>query len=150
MFFTNIKIAEKYNYLNEKFLAAYDWLRNNELKALEPGKYEIAGDDVDANVQVYDTLPVEEKRFEAHDKFFDIQCLVEGVEFFGVCNREGLTVIESKPEKDVIFYDKPEVYGHVILYPGDFIVVAPEDAHMPGCALTAPAAAKKVVVKVRV
>jgi YhcH/YjgK/YiaL family protein len=75
---------------------------------------------------------------------------VEGVEFFGVCSRDSLKVIESIPEKDVVFYDKPEVYGHVILYPGDFIVVAPEDAHMPGCALTAPAAAKKVVVKVRV
>jgi len=95
MFFTNIKLAEKYNYLNEKFLAAYDWLRNNDLKALEPGKYEIIGDDVVANVQVYDTLPVEEKRFEAHDKFFDIQCLVEGVEFFGVCSRDSLKVIDS-------------------------------------------------------
>ena len=35
MFFTNIKLAEKYNYLNEKFLAAYDWLRNNDLKKKE-------------------------------------------------------------------------------------------------------------------
>ena len=150
MFFTNIKLAEKYNYLNEKFLAAYDRLRNNDLKALEPGKYEIMGDDVFANVHEYNTLPVEEKKFEAHDKFFDIQCLVEGVEFFGVCNREGLIVSESRPENDIVLYEKPEVYGHVILYPGDFIVVAPEDAHMPGCALTVTAAAKKVVVKVRV
>ena len=150
MFFTNIKLAEKYNYLNEKFLAAYEWLRNNDLKTLEPGKYEIMGDNVFANVHEYNTLPVEEKKFEAHDKFFDIQCLVDGVEFFGLCNREGLIVSEARPENDIVLYEKPEVYGHVILYPGDFIVVAPEDAHMPGCALASPAAAKKVVVKVRV
>ena len=96
MFFTNIKLAEKYNYLNEKFLAAYEWLRNNDLKTLEPGKYEIMGDNVFANVHEYNTLPVEEKKFEAHDKFFDIQCLVDGVEFFGLCNREGLIVSEAR------------------------------------------------------
>ena len=150
MFFTNIKLAEKYNYLNEKFLAAYDWLRNNDLKALEPGKYEIIGDDVVANVLVYDTLPVEEKRFEAHDKFFDIQYLIEGVEFFGICDREGLKVKEAKPENDVLFFETPDTYGHVILHPDEFIVVAPEDAHMPGCCMDKPASAKKAVIKVRV
>ena len=150
MFFTNIDLAQKYNYLNEKFLAAYEWLKNTDLKSLPAGRYEIIGSDVVANVHEYTTLKIEEKLFEAHDKFFDIQCLVEGVELFGICNRDGLKVNEARPENDIILYEKPEIYGHVILYPGDFIVVAPEDAHMPGGCLDAPAEAKKVVVKVRV
>lgn len=150
MFFTNLKLAEKYDYLDKKFLAAYNWLKENDLKALPVGRYEIMGSDVVANVHEYTTLPIEEKKFEAHDKFFDIQCLVEGVEFFGICNREGLVVNEARPENDIILYERPDVYGHVILFPGDFIVVAPEDAHMPGCALNSPAEAKKVVVKVQV
>ena len=79
MFFTNIKLAKKYNYLNEKFLKAYDWLESHDLNSLPAGKYEIDGGDVFANVQEYTTLPVEEKKFEAHDKFFDIQYLIEGV-----------------------------------------------------------------------
>ena len=123
MFFTNIKLAKKYNYLDEKFLKAYDWLESHDLKSLPVGKYE---------------------------KFFDIQYLVEGVEFFGICDREGLKVKETKPENDVLFFKTPDIYGHVILHPGEFIVVAPEDAHMPGCCVDKPEYAKKVVVKVRV
>jgi len=95
-------------------------------------------------------LPVEEKKFEAHDKFFDIQYLIEGVEFFGICDREGLKVKEAKPDKDVLFFETPDTYGHVILHPNEFIVVAPEDAHMPGCCMDKPASAKKAVIKVRV
>ena len=39
MFFTNIKLAKKYNYLNEKFLKAYDWLESHDLNSLPAGKY---------------------------------------------------------------------------------------------------------------
>ena len=131
MFFTNIKLAKKYNYLNEKFLKAYDWLESHDLNSLPAGKYEI--EDV-----------------EAHDKFFDIQYLIDGVEFFGICDREGLKVKEAKPENDVLFFEMPDTYGHVILHPDEFIVVAPEDAHMPGCCMDKPASAKKAVIKVRV
>lgn len=150
MFFTNIKLSKKYNYLNEKFLKAYDWLESHDLNSLPAGKYEIDGGDVFANVQEYTTLPVDEKKFEAHDKFFDIQYLIEGVEFFGICDREGLKVKEAKPENDVLFFETPDTYGHVILHPNEFIVVAPEDAHMPGCCMDKPASAKKAVIKVRV
>ena len=150
MFFTNIKLAKKYNYLNEKFLKSYDWLESHDLNSLPAGKYEIEDGDVFANVQEYTTLPVDEKKFEAHDKFFDIQYLIDGVEFFGICDREGLKVKEAKPENDVLFFETPDTYGHVILHPDEFIVVAPEDAHMPGCCMDKPASAKKVVIKVRV
>ena len=56
----------------------------------------------------------------------------------------------SVTERDVLFFKTPDIYGHVILHPGEFIVVAPEDAHMPGCCVDKPEYAKKVVVKVRV
>jgi len=46
MFFTNIKLAKKYNYLNEKFLKAYDWLESHDLNSLPAGKYEIEDGDI--------------------------------------------------------------------------------------------------------
>ena len=51
MFFANISIAEKYNYLEEKFTRAYKWLAETDIKSLPEGSYPIWGDKVIANVQ---------------------------------------------------------------------------------------------------
>lgn len=150
MYFSPLAIAEKYNYLEEKFARAYQWLKETDIAALAEGSYPV-GDDgaVTANVQLYDTFPASEGSFETHDKYFDIQYVVSGKEQFGVCKREGLRVKREVPENDVVFYEEPEHSGTVLLLPGDLIIVAPEDAHKPRCCAGAPEAVRKVVVKVK-
>lgn len=148
MLFSNITVAEKYNYLEEKFTKAYEWLRSTDIASLQPGSYPIAGDQVVANVQEYTTISPDEASFETHEKFFDIQYVVSGREQFGVCKREGLTVKERREENDLIFYDEPGMSGSVLLEEGYLIIVAPEDAHKPRCVAGVPCQVKKVVVKV--
>ncbi|NCC07312.1 MAG: DUF386 domain-containing protein [Clostridia bacterium] len=151
MFFSNITIAEKYNYLEEKFTRAYKWLAETDIAALAEGAYPIGDDgEVTANVQLYTSMPASENLFETHNKFFDIQYVVSGKEQFGFCKRDGLTVHHEVPENDLIFYNEPEMSGTVLLLPGDMIVVAPEDAHKPRCVAGEPEAVRKVVVKVKV
>ena len=150
MFACNIKVSTKYDYLSEKFKAGYKWLAETDIKALADGAYPILGDDVIANVQSYETEPFETRKFEAHDKYFDIQYMVSGSEFFGVCHREGLKVSIAHPEKDLYFFEEPDFSGQVLLREGDLIVVEPEEAHKPRCSVGAPAQVKKVVVKVKI
>lgn len=150
MFFANVSIAEKYDYLEEKFRKAYKWLAETDIKSLPVGSYPIMGDTVIANVQEYTSIPASEGSFEAHDKFFDIQFIVSGKEQFGVCKREGLKVKEVREANDLIFFEEPELSGTVLLEEGDLIVVAPEDAHKPRCQAGGPCEVKKVVVKVAV
>ena len=150
MFFSHISIAQKYNYLNENFITAYKWLAETDLKSLPEGTYPLVGEkEVYAMVQEYSTSPWEERRFETHDKYFDIQYMVTGDEMFGVCKRDGLKEIERIDANDVVFYEDPALFGEVLLKEGDFIVVAPEDAHKPRCAAGTPAPVKKVVIKVK-
>ena len=35
MFYSDIKIADKYDYLEDKFLSAYKWLKEQDLKSLD-------------------------------------------------------------------------------------------------------------------
>ena len=119
MFFSNIKIATKYNYLEEKFVAAYKWLEETDLAALSVGSYQILGDQVVANIQEYTTIKSEEGSFETHEKFFDIQYVVSGKEQFGYCKRDGLVVKERIEENDLIFYEEPALSGTVLLGEGD-------------------------------
>ena len=148
MFFSNIKIAEKYNYLEEKFTCAYKWLAETDLTSLPVGSYSIMGNTVVANIQEYTTIPASEGSFESHEKYFDIQYVVSGKEQFGICKRDGLSVKERIEENDLIFYEEPDLSGTVLLEEGDLIIVAPEDAHKPRCQANGPCQVKKVVIKV--
>lgn len=151
MLFANGSVVEKYDYLEEKFACAYRWLKETDLASLAVGSYPIMGDKVIANVQEYETFPESQGYFETHDRFFDIQYVVSGIERFGVCKREGLKVRNADESNDVVFYEDPLYSGSVILKEGDLIVVAPEDAHKPRCqAGSEPCPVKKIVIKVAV
>ena len=70
MLTTNLKLAEKYNYLDPKFKKAFEFLRTADLAALPLGNTPIDGDEVFANVQAYTTLPDADAPFESHEKYF--------------------------------------------------------------------------------
>ena len=70
MYFAPISLATKYNYLDDKFQAAYKWLAETDLNNTPAGSYPIC-EGVTANVQEYTTFPASEGSFETHDKFFE-------------------------------------------------------------------------------
>ena len=149
MFFSPVSMAAKYNYLEDKFQAAYKWLAETDLDSIAVGSYPVC-EGVTANVQEYTTFPASEGSFETHDLYFDVQYVISGKEQFGVCKREGLVLKTEDAANDLKFYEVPEHCGSVLLLPGDLIVVAPEDAHKPRCCAGEPEFVRKVVVKVRV
>lgn len=151
MLTTNLKLADKYNYLSEKFIKAYQFLRTEELDALPVGITEIEGKEIFANVQEYTTMPWEDCQFEAHDQYFDIQYVVSGKEWFGYAKRENLKEsISYDSENDLLFFEEPENCGKILLEAGDFAIVPPEDAHKPRCIVDECCKVKKIVLKVKV
>lgn len=134
----------------KKFELAFGFLRRGDLKALPEGWYEL-GEGVRASVQRYETKAAEELRFETHEKFYDVQYVVEGREFMGVCTRRGLAeAVPYDEENDITFYEDPALDGRVLLEAGDYIVLGPEDAHKPRCLAGEKMAVVKIVVKVPV
>ncbi len=151
MLTTSLELVEKYDYLEERFRKGYEFLRTADLKVLPLGRVEIDGDEVFANVQEYTTMAADTCRFEAHDRYFDIQYVVEGREQFGYVKRSGL--VEAMPydkEQDLVFYQDPAEYGSILLTAGDCAVAAPEDAHKPRCIAGAPCKVRKIVLKILV
>lgn len=147
----NLKHDINYESINKNFVKAFEFLKGNDLKSLELGKYEIDGEKVFANVQEYITKPEEEKNWETHEKYIDIQLIVSGQEQMGYARAEDLEVHEDfRPTKDLIFYN-PTLKGQNIKFSsGDYAIFFPEDGHRPGCALVECSKVRKVVVKVAV
>lgn len=150
MQFSSIGIEYKYDFSAPAFQTAFAFLGRKDLAALPEGWVDLEHG-VRASVQHYTTMPQEDLNFETHEKFFDIQYLIEGIELIGACTRVGLR--EKTPyhaDNDTTFYEDPAVSGAVLLRGGDFVVLAPEDAHKPRCIADDAMAVKKIVVKVPV
>ena len=140
----------KYDLSAPKFKTAFEFLKRKDLASLLVGWMDLENG-VRASVQHYTTFDWDENEFETHEDYFDVQYLVEGMEYVGVCSREGLVVSKPYDKKaEITFYKEPAESGKVLLRAGDFVVLAPEDAHKPRCAAGKKMPVKKIVVKVPV
>lgn len=150
MFSTKIGDEYRYDMKEAKFITAFTFLHRNDLALLPEGWIELENG-IKASIQHYSTFEWDENEFETHDAYFDVQFVVEGYEYVGVCPRESLSV--SKPynkDNEITFYHDPSESGKVLLGPGTFIVLGPDDAHKPRCIAGKRMFVKKVVVKVPV
>ncbi|MEY4221597.1 MAG: hypothetical protein RL334_239 [Chloroflexota bacterium] len=123
--------------------------------ALKPdaadGRHALQGDDIYAMVMAHETGSAQQSVLEAHRTYIDIQTTLHGTErldWFALAGLQVQTAYDAK--SDAAFFVHPGVAGaQLLLHPGLFTVLYPADAHMPRLADGAPAAIKKVVVKVR-
>ena len=128
----------------------FTWLENFSPTSSD-GRYNIAGDELYALVQSYDTVFPAEKKFEAHRKFLDIQYAVRGretIHFAPISALHPTTAYNVK--KDCLHYVDPSFSTPRHFEPGSFAIFFPQDGHKPGCFNGAFAHVKKVVIKVRV
>ncbi len=116
---------------------------------ISEGRHDLSEGDY-ANVEVYTTKRVNEKGFEAHRRYIDIQYLIEGEERVLVHHLDELECsIPYDETRDVAFFiHDAEGAVDVTLGRGFFVVFFPEDAHEPQRCIGGPQQVKKVVVKV--
>ncbi len=148
MIYDNIKNIRLYKGLSAALDTAFDYIQNLDAN-VELGTY-MLDNGVKAIVSESMTKPVNEKGFEAHKRFIDVQLALRGCELIRCkpleCVKE---TIPYNPEKDAARYaDEPGL--DVVIGNGYFVVVWPDDAHEPLLAAVAPALVKKVVLKVPV
>ncbi len=150
MYSTALGDEYRYDLTAPKFQTAFAFLRRKDLAELPVGWIDL-DNGVRVSVQRYTSFNEDEVFFETHEKFFDVQYVIEGMEYCGVCSRDGLAVRTPYSESDdITFYENPEFSGSVLLRAGDFIVLSPEDAHKPRLAAGKKMEIKKIVVKVPV
>ena len=81
-------------------------------------------------------MPRGECKFEAHDRYIDIQYVVKGRECFCVADRALLTADNDyDPDNDFILFNDPPESSIIVLNEGDMVIVSPEEAHKPRCSV---------------
>jgi biofilm protein TabA len=128
-----------------------EYLHDTDFARVETGRYEIDGTSIFALVQEYQTAPKGEKKPEAHRKYIDIQYVFKGSEIIGYgLDKPANEISEDRlAEKDLLFYRSVRNEMDLILTPGMYVILFPQDVHRPGCSYGNGERVKKVVVKIR-
>lgn len=128
---------------------AFNFLKTLTANADEK-RYNILDDDIFALVTSYQTRSREKAILETHRKYIDIQSVITGRESVECFSRDDQVIdVPYSEDKDAEFY-KNNLNRTVLvnLYPGTFIMLLPQDAHMPSLSINnKPEIVKKVIIK---
>lgn len=141
--------ALSYRGIHPNLDMALERLTDGFLSTVGSEALEIAGRDVYATRFTYQTVPDHESFFEAHKKYLDIHVMLEGSERVAIAPPETLEEFENATDRD--FYAYRGSGGHeLILSPGMFLVVFPDDAHKIKMQAGGPAQVTKAVFKIKI
>ena len=134
--------------LQKRIDFALDYLKKVNLKELKLGKHEIK-DWLYINVQEYITKNKSECKFESHKKYVDIQMMIDGIEAIETSDIDKLELETAYDEdKDVMFWKQKSNQMRSVISDGSYVILYPQNAHMPCIAIDKPIKVKKLVAKV--
>ena len=149
--------VHKYARIHPLFAVAFEYLAQHRAELNDPafnGRHEINGEDLFVMVGEHRLKPAEDTVLEAHDKYIDLQVMIDGGESFGWARRNACSQQKGGFDEgnDIVFYND-EPTSRVTAKKGEFVIFFPEDAHAP---LGRPekaeeeAVSRKAIVKIRV
>ncbi|MEG0853048.1 MAG: YhcH/YjgK/YiaL family protein [Angelakisella sp.] len=148
MIYAKQQDLRQYLGLHKNLDTALRFLEQTPLESLTLGRNEIDGDDVYVSRFDYNTIPLEQGAFEAHEVYADIHLVLSGAEQLGVSHIGTLEETTRNPDSDFVGY-RGDVELFCPLRKGDFAVVFPEDAHIVKLQLGGESTVQKVVFKVK-
>ncbi|MFN8241318.1 MAG: YhcH/YjgK/YiaL family protein [Bacteroidales bacterium] len=145
------ELAQAYYKNKERWDKAFNFLAGARLDTMSTGRHDIDGNNLYVSISDYNTKAREEARFEAHEKYIDIQYVASGTEFMGLAPAAAVdSVLQTyDPAKDIKFV-RVTGSSEFKADPGRFFIFFPSDMHRPGLADGEKAMVRKVVVKVKV
>jgi YhcH/YjgK/YiaL family protein len=140
--------AHLYTALGPGIARGLQFLAETDLTGLAPGRHDIDGTRLLALVSDYAPRPFTECRWEAHRHYVDLQYMVSGLERLGVAPAAHMKETGYQADRDLAWL---EGVGDFLSFgAGQFMLLWPGDAHMPGVEAGVPGRARKVVVKIAI
>ena len=131
-------MSDKYAPIREISEEAYQLTLKLVKGEVPNGHYDFS-DGAYANVFNGNTKPLAECKYEAHRKMIDVQMILEGKEIIGIepleVMRAGECTMPFSEEKDAEVWTHNDNGTHNVLSAGDYLIILPEHAHMPGAAV---------------
>lgn len=133
MIYDTLANSARYDSIDPRIGKLLRYLRSHDFSEFSDGTVRLDGDRIYFTISNYETKDPSETLFEAHEKYIDVQYMLDGAESFAVTfGREGVAPSESHPERDLYFYNGLEPEAPLELKTGEFLLVFPGELHAPG------------------
>ena len=134
--------------LQKRIDKALEFFKNTNLEKLELGQH-IINEWLYVNVQEYETKELSQCRFESHRKYVDVQYMINGIEAIETADIDKLEIdTDYSDDKDVMFWKSKSGQMRSVITKGSYVILYPQNAHMPCIAVNSPMKVKKAVAKV--
>ncbi|MGP6147328.1 YhcH/YjgK/YiaL family protein [Jeotgalibaca sp. A122] len=147
MLYSTLQDYNEKDYIKVQQVLAF--LKTLDLKELELGRFEI-GEGIFANVMEYETSNINERQFESHRNYLDIQYVISGTEEIHVSPYTNYE--EAVPydlANDLELLEEPHAYAKFILNENEFVVMGANEPHRgAGMVDGMPVKVRKLVVKI--
>ncbi|MDR1559580.1 MAG: YhcH/YjgK/YiaL family protein [Clostridiales bacterium] len=136
--------------IGDRYEKAVNFLLENDHKDLSPGRHEIDGDSVYANVAEYATVPWEKAAYESHRNYTDIQYIISGKEIMTFAAAGSLEVSGAyNAEKDVLFFENTHSGTQFQVSDDQYLIFKPGEIHKSKGLIEKSSPIKKIVVKIK-
>lgn len=149
MIYDKLSNITLYKGLSKNLDTAIQFISTHDLNELPLGKTTIDGDRVYINVMETKAQPIEEKKYEVHKNYMDIQIDLIGTERVDTGDYHQVTLEDYHQENDVAAASSEDL-AQCILGPGNFIICMAREPHKPNIAVSDDTFLKKAVVKVHI
>lgn len=149
MIIDNIKNLTKYENIHEQIKNVITFMETFDKNEFKPRRIDI-NENLFASLQSYQTLKAEEKEFEVHEDYIDLQYIVTSSERIGFATKDTYGKdYEIDKEGDFFLTNDIKNYSKLFLNEGDFAIFFPGEFHKPGCSLENNKEVQKIVFKIK-
>lgn len=149
MIYDKMSNLKQYRGMNRNLDTAIDFIVSHDLNKLPLGKTVIDQDNVFINIMETSAAPVEERQYEFHKNYMDIQMDLAGIERVDTGDSVKAVCIRYDEEGDVGNVTTDDL-GSCLIGEENFIICMAGEPHKPNIAVSDDLFLKKAVCKVHI
>ena len=132
MIITNVnnEIQNKSLAKDIRFCIEFAKKNENKILSLVNGSYDVGYNNIKMNLGKYFTKSENEKFWESHKKYLDVQIMINGTEKVAINDIRDMEVKSFDEEKDLTILEGDKAFD-IIMKTGDVLVFFPNDVHKP-------------------
>lgn len=132
MILAKLSDSARYEALHPALPALFDYVKQHNLLATAAGRLSLDGDNLFINVVDPTLMTKDAQKLEVHRRYIDVHFPLSGPEIIGVRHISTLGEPDApfNEADDCAVYTAPAT-NYLVVEPGDFLLVFPEDAHAP-------------------